>query len=166
MHECKLRYSEPLLREAVRAFVFRTIVRQLGISFFFVATLIALFFIYLLLSHDWDWTVGFLGAGLPFACLMFISLYVVHARSTIGRFRRMRSPEATFAYNEEQVSFASELGSSTLPWSSIAEVWRFPRFWLLLFSRAQFVTLPLDCLDDQAQAFISLKTKQTDRIVG
>ena len=76
-------------------------------------------------------------------------------------------PEATFAYDEERVTFTSELGSSTLPWSAITEVWGFPRFWLLLFSRSQFVTLPLDCLDEQARALIASKTdRQPTREAG
>ena len=33
MNETKLRYSEPLLREAVRFFVIRSIARGLGLSF-------------------------------------------------------------------------------------------------------------------------------------
>ncbi len=37
----------------------------------------------------------------------------------------------------------------------ITEVWRFPRFWLILYSRSQFSTLPLDCLDEETQDFIN-----------
>ncbi len=70
----------------------------------------------------------------------------------------MRLPEATFSYSEEQFTFTSEHGSATFPWSSITEVWRYPRFWLILFSRSQFSTLPLDCLDAETQAFIMRKT--------
>jgi len=156
MHETKLRYSEPLLREAVRTFVLRGVFGRLGISFFVVAILTA-FLGFLISRHDRDWTVGFLSATILFVGVFLAWVYVAHFRNTIGRFRQMRSPEATFGYDEQQVIFTSELGSATMPWSAITEVWRYPRFWLLLFSRSQFVTLPLDCLDEQAQAFITRK---------
>lgn len=49
MNETKLRYSEPLLREAVRTFVFRAVFRQLGISFF-VVLIVLVAFLALLIS--------------------------------------------------------------------------------------------------------------------
>ena len=104
--------------------------------------------------------VGFLIATVLFVGVFLAVVYVSHLRNTMGRFRQMRTPEATFGYDEQQFTITSELGSTTMPWSAITEVWRFPRFWLLLFSRSQFVTLPLDCLDEQARAFITRKTNE------
>jgi hypothetical protein len=160
MNETQLRFSEPLLREAVRAFVFRAVIRQLGISFFIVVAVLIAFVAFLISRHDRGWMVGFLIATVLFVGVSLAFVYVAHFRNTIGRFRQMRTPEATFGYDEQQVTFTSELGSATMPWSAITEVWRYPRFWLLLFSRSQFVTLPLDCLDEQAQAFITRKTTE------
>ncbi len=102
--------------------------------------------------------VGFLVSTILFVALFFAAVYVAHFRNTIGRFRQMRTPEATFGYDEHQVKFTSELGSAIMPWSAITEVWRYPRFWLLVFSRSQFVTLPVDCLDEQTQTAITCKT--------
>ena len=95
-----------------------------------------------------------------FVSMFLVMIYVVHYRNSIGRFRRMRTPQATFSYDEEQFTLASELGSATMPWSAISEIWCFSRFWLLLFSPVQFVTLPLDDLDEETQAFIYRKTKR------
>jgi peptidoglycan/xylan/chitin deacetylase (PgdA/CDA1 family) len=72
----------------------------------------------------------------------------------------MRSPAATLAYDEQKFTLASEFGSATMPWSAITEVWRYPRYWLLVFSPSQFVTLPVDCLDENAKDFISRKTSK------
>ncbi len=160
MNENKLRYSEALLREAVRAFVFRAVLRQLGISFFIVVTLLIVILGLLISQHDRGWMGGFLIATILFVGVFLAVVYVAHFRNTIGRFRQMRTPEATFGYDEQQITLASEFGSATMPWSSITEVWRYPRFWLLLFSRSQFITLPLDCLDEQTQAFITRKTNE------
>jgi hypothetical protein len=87
-------------------------------------------------------------------------VYVAHFRNTIGRLRQMRTPEATLSYDEENICFTSELGTATVPWSAITDVWRHQRFWLLLFSPSSFVTLPLDCLDEPDREFITRKTSQ------
>ena len=164
MNETKLRYSEPLLREAVRSFYFRAVIRGFGPFFFVMCALLAVCLAYLLWSGDRGWAVGAFAAALLFIGIFFLVLFLAHHRNTIGRFRQMRSPEATLSYDDERFTLTSELGSATMPWSSITEVWRFPRFWLLLFSRSQFVTLPLDALDESTQDFITHKTqKPNDR---
>jgi hypothetical protein len=162
MHETTLRYSEPLLREVVRVFVFRALLRQLGVLFFIVFTLLVADLVWFVSRGDSGWFVVFLAATVLFVLAFFAMIYVAHFRNTIGRFRQMRTPEATLSYDEQQICFASELGSSTLPWSSITDVWRYPRFWLLLFSPSQFVTLPLDCLDECARDFITRKTNKSN----
>lgn len=161
MHEARLRYSEPLLREVVRVFVFRALLRQLGLSFFIVVGFLILALGWSVSRQDNGWMVGFLAATVFFIGVFLAMVYVAHFRNTIGRFRQMRTPEATLTYDEEKIGFTSELGSATMPWSAITEVWRHPRFWLLLFSRSQFVTLPLDGLDEAAREFITRKTSQS-----
>jgi len=157
VREVRLRYTEPLLREAVRHFVLRALARQFGVTFFLVLGGLVVGLAWLLHRGEPAWTVGFLVAVLLFGVLSVASVYVAHRRNTIGRFRRMRSPDATLAYDEENLSFASDLGSSTVPWSAVSEVWKHDRFWLLLFSPSQFVTLPLDDLDQAARDFIARK---------
>ena len=158
MNEIKLLYSEPLLREAVRAFVARSIVRGFGLRFFVACALLVACIAYLLSHGDRSWVVGALAATLLFVGIFFLVIYLAHRLNTVGRFRQMQIPEATLTYTEEQFTLTSELGSATLPWSSITEVWRYPRFWLVLFSRSQFSTLPLDCHDPDIRAFITRKT--------
>ena len=158
MNEAKLHYSEPLLREAVRSFFFRAVICGFGPLFFIACGLLVVCLAYLLWLGDRGWAVGAFATGLAFLGIFFLIIYLAHRRNTLGRFRQMRSPEATLAYDDERFTLTSELGSATMPWSSITEVWRFPRFWLLLFSRSQFVTLPLDSLDEHTKDFIMQKT--------
>ncbi len=162
MTRCHLRYSEPLLREAVRAYYFRAVVRRLGIPFFVVLAILIAVTVPRIARGDEEWTVGLFIATVIFVGAFLATIYVAHFRNTIGRFRRMRSPEATFGYDEHQFMVSSELGTATMPWSAISEVWRFPRFWLLLFSGSQFATLPHECLDEPARVFITRKTSEGD----
>jgi hypothetical protein len=52
MNETQLRFSEPLLREAVRAFVFRAVIRQLGIFFFIVVAVLVAIVAFLISRHE------------------------------------------------------------------------------------------------------------------
>lgn len=158
MHNSTLHYTEPLLRESVRFFFIQTLRRRFGIPFFVILAVLVAILAWRVLQHDRDWTVGLLAAGLLFVGLFFVMLYINHYRNSMGRFRQMRTPEGTLGCDEQGITFTSELGSSTVPWPTIVEVWRHPRFWLLLFSPAQFVTLPLDDLDESTRDFITRKT--------
>jgi hypothetical protein len=143
-------YNEPLLRRAVLCFWWRTI----GPGFLIFLMLAAGFVAWLVSRGDTSWVVGALATALAFAVIMMAVLYVVHYRNTLGKFKAMGNPEVTFKACESSFSVVSALGSSMLQWSSVTEIWRFPSFWLLFFSKAQFITLPLADIAPEAQAFI------------
>jgi hypothetical protein len=149
-HIATLEYSEALVREAVFAFWRRTV----GIGFFVALALLACSLAFLLWQGDRSWLVGAMGAFLFFGLGFALLLYVVHLRNALARFRGMGSPVATLELAEASFSLSSGLGSTSLQWSAVSEVWRFPTFWLLLFSKAQFVTLPLATVPVEARDFI------------
>lgn len=154
MHRVEVRYTEPLVREAVNAFYWRTLRRRFGASgaIALVVTLIA--FGVLVLDGDRSWVVGFTGACLLLVLLIFLAGYIAHYRSATGRLARMSSPEARFEFSAQGFAIASELGSASLTWSSVREIWAFPRFWLFLLSRSQFVTLPIEGVGEDVREFI------------
>lgn len=159
MKEARLHFSEPLLREAVRIFVMRSLRRGLGWRFLVACAALVFCVAYLVLQGDRSWVMGVLAAALVFPGIFLATIYLAHLRNTVGRFRQMRVPEATLAYDEEKFTFTSDLGSATMPWSAIREVWRYPKFWLILYSPSQFSTLPLDDLDEETRTFITRKTE-------
>jgi len=155
MKPITLHYSETLMRRAVMAFWFRITGWR-----FFVAGIISIFsLIYLLLNGNRSWEVGVMGTVVAFAIVISITVYVVHYRSAINRFRRMRIPEGTFESGDETFRITSDVGSTELSWKTIREVWRFPDFWLVFFSPALFITLPTADLDDEAREFIASQIK-------
>ena len=90
---------------------------------------------------------------LAISVAFLIGVYLVHYRNSINKFKEMGRPQATFVAEESSFTLTSGIGSSTMRWSSVIEVWRFPGFWLLLFSKAQFVTLPLADMPIEMQDF-------------
>jgi hypothetical protein len=155
MKELKLHYSEALVRRAVRSFWWRVT----G-WLYVIAILLMLFsFSAALLRGDRSWWVGAIGTALVLGIIFGLTLYLVHIRGSLSRFRRMRIPEATLAYSEEGFRITSDVGSSELAWSAVTELWRFDDFWLLFLSKAQFITLPAADLDAEVRDFMLHKAQ-------
>jgi hypothetical protein len=149
-YEINLTYSKSLIRYAVLRFWWRA----LGVGFILGITLLSVALTGLLLSGGTSWFVGVLGTLLGMALIGAATLYFVHYRNSLGKLRAMGNPSAKLVATDTVLSLSSGAGSSTLPWSSVQEVWQFPKCWLLLFSKAQFVTLPLDSVTSEVRAFI------------
>lgn len=153
--QVKLHYTESLVRSAVVAFWWRTVGWRFLLAFVTLAGGLG----YLLVAGDRSWFVGALGAVLGLALAFVAALYLVHLRGSLARFRRMGSKEATLVAESDKLVLASDVGSSELRWSAVGEIWRFDKFWLLFFSRAQFVTLPVADLDAGAKEFIEERVR-------
>jgi hypothetical protein len=150
LHKTTLNYTESLLRQAVYAFWRRTV----GIGLFVALSLLACSLAWMLWQGDRSWVVGAVGVFLFFGFGFAVFVYVVHLRNTLAKFRAMGAPSAVLELGEASFAVSSGLGSSTLAWSAVTEVWCYPSFWLLLFSKAQFVTLPLASVPPEMQAYI------------
>lgn len=150
MMSTTLRYSQALVLRAVAAFWWRTV----GWKFVLALVAVAVCLGYMLAVGDRSWFVGWIGAVLVMGLAFPALLYLVHLRGALGRFHRMRQKEATLQADSQRLTLASDAGASQVLWSAITEIWRFDEFWLLFFTRAQFVTLPLVDLDAGLQDFI------------
>ncbi|QTN21533.1 YcxB family protein [Rhizobacter sp. AJA081-3] len=150
-HQATLVFTESLIREAVIAFWRRSVGPGFGVAVLAVAAGL----VYFLWQGVSTWLVGALATVLLFAVLFATALYFVHYRAAIAKLRSMPSKQATLVAEDSHFSVTSELGSSMLPWSSVQELWRFENCWLLLFSKAQFITLPLACIPQEMQQFIA-----------
>lgn len=150
-HAATLEFSEEIIREAVFGFWRRSVGVALPIAMAVVAAMLVL----LLARRNSSWVVGVLATVLIVSLVFVAVLYAVHYRNAITKFRGMPSRQASFVASSEGFVVTSEIGTSTLPWSSVVELWRFQNCWLLLFSKAQFITLPLRCIPLEMQNFIA-----------
>ena len=160
--ETKLIYSEPVMRQAVFGFWRRT----LGVSFPTAVLVLAVCLVWQIFQGERSWIVGALGTILAVGAAMMVAIYVVHYRSTMARFREMGKPEATFRADEATFTVSTGIETSTVQWRAVKEVWQFRDSWLLLFSKAQFITLPTACLPSEMQAFILDRVKAAGGKVG
>jgi hypothetical protein len=156
MQPITLHYSEGLLRRAVRAFWWHVTRWSYAVPLAVGGAALAVG----LWRGDRSWVVGVLGTLLGCLVLISATVYVGHYRSSLGYFRRMRVPEATLELGEERFRLTSELGMSEIGWDAITGVRRYPEFWLLYFSRAQFMTLPTADLPEEARTLILARVKE------
>lgn len=162
-YEATLIYTESLLRQAVFAF-WR---RMVGVGFFIAITLLVISLAFQLWRGERSWEVGVIGTLIVGALVFVATIYVFHFRNALAKFRAMGQPTATLVLEEASFTLSSGIGSSVLQWSAITKVWRFRGFWLVLFSKSQFVTLPLAALSEEAQAFIVSRVEASGgKIVG
>src|SRR6188768_1670620 len=118
-HETTLEYTVPLLREAVRGFWYRTV----GIGMFLAPLFCAAALAFQLSQGERSWVVGVTAAGVLFGVVFVVSVYVVHYKNSIRKFRSMGSPSATFQVTGDSFTVSSAAGTTTLPWSSVTELW-------------------------------------------
>lgn len=152
--ETTLHFDQDLVRHAVTCFWRRTV----GKRTLLVVCALAVWCGILVARGDHSWQTGAMGAIAAMGLLLCATIYVVHYRNAIAKLKSMGSPSATMRADTYAITFVSGAGATTLPWSSVKELWQFERVWLLLFSPAQFSTLPVADLSPEMQALV------TDRI--
>ena len=149
-HEATLIYSTTLLRQAVFAFWKRSV----GVGFFVALLIATLGLVILVALGQASWIIAALATVLALGIAFAIVVYVVHYRRSLQKFHQMDKPQAMFRAEESSFTMVSDIGTTTLQWSAVKELWQFSNVWLLLYSKAQFTTLPLACLPPETQAYI------------
>ena len=142
-----LHYSLPLIRRAIFQFWWRVV----GWRFIFAILLITTALIALFIRGDRSWVVGLLSAVLFFGLLCVTALYGIHFNNAVRKFKAMDKPIADLSISEQSFTLSSGVGTTTLQWSAVTALWKFQDFWLLFFSKSQFVTLPLESISQESK---------------
>jgi hypothetical protein len=145
-----LLYTEPLVRRAVRRFS----VRVVGWIYPLALVLMLASILMDLLRGDHSWWVGVMGAVLAMAVVFPIFLYRNQLSAALFKFRALKGEPVVFQVSESSFAIRSAAGSAELPWHAITEVWRYDDCWLLLFSKAHFMTFPLANVTSEMQSFV------------
>ena len=153
--EYTLRFSPALVRNAVFGFWWRTV----GLRYLLALAAVSLCAGYLVWQGDRSWPIGVLGAVLIFGTVIPAALFWSQYHQAFAKLRGMKTPEARLAVGEAGLWITSDLARSEIPWSTVTGVWRFPDFWLLVFSQSQFITIPLESvpLDVRSQIKASVE---------
>jgi hypothetical protein len=153
--ETILIYNESLIRRAVFAYWRRTV----GTFFLPVILAMTAWFVVLLVQRDLSWQTGVFGSVIGFGFVFSASVYVVHYRNSLAKYRDLQDSMATFHAHTSSFTIESSIGKSTLHWAAVKEVWNFQDVWLLLFSKSSFSTLPVANLSPELQQLIVGRVK-------
>lgn len=134
-------YTEDIVRDAVRTFVWQRGVLGNKMLWATEAALIALF-IWLRGSGENGWLSGVVSVVVLLPPCLVAAMWVAHHRHTVGKFRKMPSRQGEFVFLDDALEVASELGSAKIPWSSITEIWKKADYWMVFMGPNQFMTLP------------------------
>lgn len=150
----RVRYHEPMLRDAVRSFVWRRMFREQPL-FWFVELVMAALLLYRLAAGEGGWINYLFAIGVAIPPLLAAAIWRAHHVNTLGQFRSLSRAEADVAVSADGWSFTSDMGKGSLPWTRLTEVWRRPGYWLLFWGPSQFNTLPDETVPDDLRAVLS-----------
>lgn len=132
----------------------------MGLQFPAALILVTIGLVALLRSGDRSWRVGVAASILILGMLFMVALFFIHYRNSTQKLRAMGTPQAELIATHSSLSVSSGAGSASLPWSSVSEIWQFPTFWLLLFSKNQFATLPLADISAELREFMLQRVRE------
>ncbi len=152
-----LHYTEKLVRKAA----WRFITRIIGWKFPAAIILMLIFFLAGLKQGDNSWKIGVSGVLLAISFIFPIVIYRNQLRAALFKFRALNGKPVVFHFSDTNFSIRSDAGSTELPWNTITDVWRYDDCWLIFFSKAHFMTFPLEGVTSEKQLYI-LKNIQSN----
>ena len=145
-----LTYTESLVRRAVLRFSIRSIGWAYPVALLLLLTSLT----FALVRGNRSWTFGLFGSVLGFAILIPLVLYRNQLAAALFRFRSLEGKPVGFGGGKDSFSLQSPAGSVELPWRAILEVWWYEDFWLLVFSKGQFMTFPIEGVPPEDQELL------------
>lgn len=155
-HEVPAEYTEALVKTVTRRFIHKF----LGWDYIAVWLVTLASFVVLLALGQRDWLVGALGTLLLLSAGVAVIVWVTFHRRALVTFRKMRTPVATFTFDDDGIAVSSDLSTGTLKWQAVQNLWCFPEAWLLFVAKGVYSTLPTACLTEDVKQFIIAKLKE------
>lgn len=160
-HRFEVRYSEDIVRSAVRRFYGDLMRRELTWRFRFAVALIAGALVYGFFHHQPRWLEALTAAILVLVPTLLFAGYIAHLRQAMNKLHAMPSPKATVVLTDDTLEVSSGAARTTIPWSRFAAVLESPGFLVLRLKRGSSLTIPTDGVDGAITQFIrsSVATK-------
>ena len=146
-----LHYTPALVRRATFAYIRR----GMGTAGVFSIACVIIGAFFLGTINPGSWLSGVITGAAVVLLASIVGVYLLHYRLGMAKLRRMGTPHAVLRVDDSAFLVSSQSGTFSVPWETFSDVWRFPEYWLLIWGRGQFLTLPLDDLSDEIRSFIS-----------
>jgi len=137
--------------------------RFLGMGYIFLIVLSVASILYEVLTNRANtWMTGSSGVLVGILVIFPIAMWRSIEHKGLDRLRRMPKPQMRFKFDERGVTFDSDLGTSTMSWLSVENIWEFPEAWLLIFGEHQFLTVPCSILTEAVKTMIKTEVSKKD----
>ena len=140
-----LTYSAKIIRKSVTSFI----IRKLGRIFILVITLLFAYTLYELFKGNRSWLMGVCSTTVAIGIIAPVAGVVIQTRVGLRKLKGMGDPTAVLEMSDSGFTVTSKLGSITLNWEAISEIWKYQGYWLLLSGPQILMTLPLDGVSNQ-----------------
>lgn len=107
-----------------------------------------------------DWYTIALSTATGMVPLLFVTVYFVHRHRVLLSLARLADGAVEFRFEEDGLSVASSLGTSTLKWTTFDRLWKFPDLWLLFISKQQYLVLPVGEIPSEALELVEARVAQ------
>ena len=151
-HRIPLRGSEPVLRQAMKAYIWKRRFRRRRTCLASTVLLIADGM--LVAADDFGFRTGVAAAATVLLATMMLGTGWARWAANIKRWRKLTAADAEVMIEDPALSIASNISTFTTPWSQFTEVWILPRCWMLSVVPDQFQIAPLADGSSDMAAFL------------
>ena len=158
-HAFEVLYTESVLRDAVRTYVFqRFVVEQKRL--WLLSGLMLVMAGYFAWKGQAAWVIAVAGSAALMAPALTGLGWWVHLSNTLGAFKQMTGPRASIGFRDDAIELASDAGKGELPWSVLTEVWERPGYWMFFTGKNRFNVLPMANVPEDSQAFFRKRNRK------
>jgi len=140
MDEITVKYTKDIILHAAACFLRRTF----GISGFIALIFVTVLGVGLLVSGIRTWyTMLFVSLSVVMTAII-IFVYVIYRKRAATSLEQLDDGKVLFQITEDNITISNRLGTSSVKWEAFQQLWQFKQVWLLIVSKGQYVTLPVD----------------------
>jgi hypothetical protein len=151
-HQFTIQFSEEHIKYACRKFFARFV----GIGFPVACLLVAAVAVFRMISGKTDLLAGIFLTVAVVGVVFVGTAYFQRRAHALSHFHQT-GETVSYELSEEFFKAKSGLGSTEVKWESFKAIWTFPKVWLLMFDRANYLTLPADQISNDIKEFLKRK---------
>lgn len=151
-HRIQLRGSEPALRQAMQAYIWKRRFRRRRTWLAWTVLLVGDGMV--VATDDFGFLTGAAAAATVLLAAMMIGIGWVRWVANIKRWRQLLSAGAEVIIEDETLSISSSISTLVTPWSQFTEVWILPQCWMLFRVPDQFQIVPVANISSETATFL------------
>jgi len=151
-HQFTIQFTEEHVKYACRKFFARFI----GVGFPIACLLVAGVAILRMASGKTDLLAGVFLTVAVVGMVFVVAAYFQRRAHSLSHFRQT-GETVSYELSEDFFKANSSLGSIEMKWESFKAIWTFPKVWLLMFDKANYLTLPADQISGDIKDFLKRK---------